>query len=877
MNDLLDLFDDFQQLLRDNPPRFSAFQKQVQLVKSEVTGVHAAHCAIIERAAIVWEGFQKGEASSADLASILRQLTRAFVKLGCANLCIDRTTYQRLAPFSEKMSLQFDDYGDEIEIRALNWESDWLKHSKHIDALAQRRQMASVLGDSALYAMSKYVTYRSQAQKSAVSTVLFAPEGSNLLITLPTGGGKSMCILLPAWMETEGGRRANGTTIVIVPTVALALDQMKNARRFFQTSAGEAHKPHCLTGDTTVEEKARIYQGVREGTLPILYTSPESLLLNYALYHSCLHAAQSGSLKRIVIDEVHLVDSWGANFRPELQLLGAYCSRLREYSANKLTTLLMSATVSDHTQDILNSVFAPDAELSVLFGNQLRPEPSYWFHSAKSWTLQRRYITEALHHLPRPAILYVTKRKDAVRWVRHLRQEGYQRVALFTGDTTGNDRRNIINQWRDGQLDIIVATSAFGVGVDKGDVRTVIHATLPETIDRFYQEVGRGGRDGNSSVSLIVTHPKNYEEATQMLTSLITIDKAWERWRGMWRSSRPFGDSGNQRLLNLNAKPAYNRDITESKAHRRWNERTILMMQRAGMLAVENTRPDELPLDPDRLIDGVTDSNFWIQVRVFHDEISDSQLYFDKLIDTQRDEELDDAWANLKRLQQIVQSHGANNADDCLAYELQDLYPYAATACGGCPYCRENADIPRVEPLVSVPEHDLWESAEISLNFALSQLMKSRPTVLVTLDKHHLDTFLPDLIPLLVEAGIEQIIVPDNHLVEEDEQKSLLQALYKQRFKKHRILNALSVVENEVELYPVPTAIFYPQDDSASDTLFCTVEDSDFASSVPLVHVFHRSVVLASQNGRFVDKVNGTKTSPERLIQQLRKAKHILL
>ena len=105
--------------------------------------------------------------------------------------------------------------------------------------------------------------------------------------------------------------------------------------------------------------------------------------------------------------------------------------------------------------------------------------------------------------MPRPIIIYVSKRDDAKEWKKKLIEKGYRSVEIFSGSTVDSERERIIRQWNHDEIDIIVATSAFGMGVDKRDIRTVIHCCLPESINRFYQEVGRGGRDGFASISLL--------------------------------------------------------------------------------------------------------------------------------------------------------------------------------------------------------------------------------------------------------------------------------------------------------------------------------------------------------------------------------------
>src|SRR5690606_35640375 len=143
---------------------------------------------------------------------------------------------------------------------------------------------------------------------------------------------------------------------------------------------------------------------------------------------------------------------------------------------------------------------------------------------------------------------------------------------------------SIMRDWEHNELDLIVATSAFGLGVDKEDVRTVIHATMAENMDRFYQEVGRGGRDGCQAISLVCTAPSDGKLAWQLTTgSHVTTEKAWPRWHAMWTKGRFYNEQPDQRLLDLAAIPAYNREIEPGTTHYAWNEHIVLLLQRLGL------------------------------------------------------------------------------------------------------------------------------------------------------------------------------------------------------------------------------------------------------------------------------------------------------
>ena len=168
--------------------------------------------------------------------------------------------------------------------------------------------------------------------------------------------------------------------------------------------------------------------------------------------------------------------------------------------------LLLSATLAQQPVDLIASLFTVGGtEVDLVWGSELRTEPAYFIDTHVDEESRRDAVLEAISRLPRPLVLYTSKVDDADVWASRLRNHGLLRVGSVTGKTGEVDRREVMERWRgvtsSGEvtqtgLDVIVGTSAFGLGLDMPNVRTVIHACLPETIDRYYQEVGRGGRDG---------------------------------------------------------------------------------------------------------------------------------------------------------------------------------------------------------------------------------------------------------------------------------------------------------------------------------------------------------------------------------------------
>ena len=475
--------------------------------------------------------------------------------------------------------------GDAFLISASAWQPEWLGSSDDgmfADAFTDKlvRQETRCAADPFVQNASGFTTYSSPGQREAVRAAFLMPEGDTLIVNLPTGSGKSLVGQAPALVQREDGQ----ITVFVVPTVALALDQERAMQALF-TKKDPTRQPWRLAwyGGLSKEDRAGIRQCLRNGTQRILFTSPEALTTS--LLGAVSDAAANGMLKYFVIDEAHLVTQWGDAFRPSFQVLAGLRSSLLRLAPRGFRTLLLSATFTEETVEILANLFGPPERVQMVSAVHLRPEPQYWFYKAESTQQKEMRVLEALRHAPRPFILYVTERKEVARWGQVLTGNGLQRIARFDGGTPDKERQRIITDWAANRLDGIVATSAFGVGLDKNDVRTIIHATIPETLDRYYQEVGRGGRDGKPSVSLLVFDDSDWELPKRLATpTIISNELGFGRWESMWRSRRPTSDDN---LWGVNMESVREGLPGSSDENVKWNLRTLILMARAGLLALE--------------------------------------------------------------------------------------------------------------------------------------------------------------------------------------------------------------------------------------------------------------------------------------------------
>ena len=300
-------------------------------------------------------------------------------------------------------------------------------------------------------------------QEEIVASVL---AGEDVLAIMPTGGGKSLCYQLPA-LCTEG------VTLVVSPLVALMNDQVAQLRQ----SGVEAG---ALTSNNDPEENERVFSALDNGSLKLLYMAPERIATSPGLLNRL-------KINMLAVDEAHCVSQWGHDFRPDYLEIG----RLRE-ALGGVQVAAFTATADEETRsEIISKLFAGKPR-QFLRGFD-RPNLFLAFEPKNT---PKRQITEFVAaRAEQSGIIYCSSRRKTEDLAEHLRGKGVNALAYHAGMDAAQRH---INQARFSQEDAVVmaATIAFGMGVDKPDVRFVVHADLPKTMESYYQEIGRAGRDG---------------------------------------------------------------------------------------------------------------------------------------------------------------------------------------------------------------------------------------------------------------------------------------------------------------------------------------------------------------------------------------------
>lgn len=343
--------------------------------------------------------------------------------------------------------------------------------------------------------------------------------GRDALVVLPTGGGKSLCFQVPALMRS-------GLTVVVSPLISLMQDQVMGLR---ELGVGAA----MLTSAQEASERRAVEASIQDGSTKILYVAPERLMSD-----GFMGVLERAGLASIAIDEAHCISHWGHDFRPEYRMLGA----LRATRPDLPIQAFTATATPEVRSDIVAALGLRDP--AVLVGGFDRPNLTYR-------VLPRRDLVRQVHgvierYAGRAGIVYCLRRADVEKLSSDLAELGV-RCAPYHAGLSSTERTRTQSRFLDEDLDVVVATVAFGMGIDRSDVRFVVHASLPKGIEQYSQETGRAGRDGLPAECVLfyggadfhgwknlIEHSAREAAAEGVENAGADLDNALERLSDLW-------------------------------------------------------------------------------------------------------------------------------------------------------------------------------------------------------------------------------------------------------------------------------------------------------------------------------------------------------
>ncbi|SRX55314.1 DNA helicase RecQ [Aequorivita sp. CIP111184] len=329
-------------------------------------------------------------------------------------------------------------------------------------------------------------------QEEVVKSIL---NGNNTFVVMPTGGGKSLCYQLPALMQ-------EGTAIVVSPLIALMKNQV-DALRSLSSDEGIAH---VLNSSLNKTEVKRVKSDIASGITKLLYVAPESLTKE-----EYVNFLQTQKISFMAIDEAHCISEWGHDFRPEYRNLKSIIQRI----GNDIPIIGLTATATPKVQeDILKNLNMQDANTFKASFN--RPN-LYYEIRPKTKNVDSDIIRFVKQNDGKSGIIYCLSRKRVEGLAQALQVNGIKAVPYHAG-LDGKTRVKHQDMFLMEDVDVVVATIAFGMGIDKPDVRFVIHNDIPKSIESYYQETGRAGRDGGEGHCLAFYSYKDIEKLEKFMS-----------------------------------------------------------------------------------------------------------------------------------------------------------------------------------------------------------------------------------------------------------------------------------------------------------------------------------------------------------------------
>lgn len=342
-----------------------------------------------------------------------------------------------------------------------------------------------------------YPSFR-DLQEQIIDSIL---GGTDTLALLPTGGGKSMCYQLPA-LITEG------TCIVVSPLLALMKDQVEHLKAI-------GIEAEYLSSELNSVEEDEIYSSCKEGITKLLYISPERLTNKKFLMQ-----IQEVKLSFMAVDEAHCISEWGQDFRPSYKNIKVFREHFFHIPCIALTATATPKVVQEIVQKIglkKHNVYQKGFKRDNIHIGLLEIADKY------------EKIYNYLNYNRVSGIIYTNTRKEAEELSNFLRYKGLSNVDFYHAGLSKQDKNIKQKKWSDSNFNVLVSTNAFGMGIDKSNVRFVIHYNPPHSIENYYQEIGRAGRDGLESQAFLLWTPQDLVKVDDILKNQIPSKKEYQQ------------------------------------------------------------------------------------------------------------------------------------------------------------------------------------------------------------------------------------------------------------------------------------------------------------------------------------------------------------
>ena len=327
-------------------------------------------------------------------------------------------------------------------------------------------------------------------QKEVITSIL---SGHHTLAMLPTGTGKSLCYQLPGLM-------LKGQIIIVSPLLSLMQDQVEHFKKF-----GEK-RVIALNSFLSADERKNALHQLKQ--YKYIFISPEMLMVPFIL-----RKLQELTVSLFVVDEAHCISQWGFDFRPDYSKLG----EIRKKFGDPLTLALTATATKKVREDIIRSLDLD--EIKKIESTIDRPNIGFYVKELLEFREKQGVVCELVANLQKPGIIYFSSKKMAEQMASLLSDKGICRAMAYHSGLDQSTRILIQQQFVYGQLDVICATSAFGMGINKDNIRFVIHYHMPMQIESYLQEIGRAGRDGKPSIAILLYTPGDEQLPIQLAES----------------------------------------------------------------------------------------------------------------------------------------------------------------------------------------------------------------------------------------------------------------------------------------------------------------------------------------------------------------------